>query len=114
MTHTFVFGNGLGNVDAFGHDAAVVVKDLPLGVFSLDIKVRVTGLDFGSIDTHGEFVNPVILGPVAARLDKGGNDLSLGLLERNKWYQFCSAHSHPIHNPDHHPFLTFFCKNASK
>ena len=79
LPRTFIFGNGLSNVDAFGHDAAVMVKNLPLGVFSFAVKVSVTSLDFGSIDTHGELVDTIVLGPVAARLDKGCNDFALGL-----------------------------------
>ena len=58
MEQTADFGlcDGLGNVDALGHDGGVVMGDLPLATL-VNVNVGVAGLDNVSGGTHGELNN---------------------------------------------------------
>mmetsp|Transcript_38513 Transcript_38513/g.115550 ORF Transcript_38513/g.115550 Transcript_38513/m.115550 type:complete len:455 (-) Transcript_38513:360-1724(-) len=80
-TANLIFSNCLGNVNAFGHNRAVVMSNLPLVVLE-DIDVGVTSLDLVTSCTHGKLINTSVLRPAISNADVTLKDSALRLLQQ--------------------------------
>lgn len=72
-------GGGRRSEEGLGHDAGVVVRNLPLTVLP-NVNERVPSLDLISGGSHRELVNSGILAPVVSDGDIALENFTLGLL----------------------------------